>query len=122
VLLQAERPAEPEIDTPVIGPDPGVSTDGEEAIRAATRVAVDVGAGPDREGNSAPDEDARAESRVGEEPRQKRLARAGPERALKNAAQDEVVPDVEGRKRPLGEEPRREGRREGRVEIGLVVN
>ncbi len=46
----------------------------------------------------------------------------GLERALQDAAHDEVVPDVEGRQRPLREEPRREGRGEGRVEISIIVN
>ena len=66
----------------IVWPDPGVAADVEEAIRAAASVAIDVGAGPHREWNSAADEDARAE--VMSASRARTCARAGLERALED--------------------------------------
>src|SRR5262245_34257246 len=114
VLLEAERFTETNVDAAIVRPDAGVTPDVEEPVRADACVAIDVDPRQQRERNAAADEDHRAERDVAQRPVL--------ERALKDAAEDEVVPDIEGRDRPLRREPRREWRRKGRVEIGLIVN
>src|SRR5262245_49404863 len=113
VRLEAEGLADPQVDTVEVRPDPSVSANVEEAIRAPSGVAIDVGPGQQRKWNASADEDNRAEAHVGKDPRQEGLAGPGVEWSLEDATEDEVVPDVEGRQRPFGEEPRRKRGREG---------
>ena len=119
---EAERFGKPHIEAAVAWPDPGVAADVKKSIGSAACVAVDVRSGSNCERNAAPDEDAWAERHIRKDAGAEAVPGAGLERAQEDAADYEVIADIEGRQRSLRTEARGERGRKGGVEVSLIIN